>query len=73
MTVVGAGTMGAGIAQVCAQTGWMTSLFDAFPEALERGFGSIEAVWDKGSKRGKTTAEQKAGWSANLISTDDVS
>ena len=73
MTVVGAGTMGAGIAQVCAQTGWMTSLFDAFPEALERGFGSIEAFWDKGIKRGKTTSEQKAGWSANLISTDDLS
>jgi len=69
VTVVGAGTMGAGIAQVCAQTGWRTRLFDAFPEALEHGMNAIEAFWDSGIERGKTTAEQKAEWSANLSST----
>ena len=26
-----------GIAQVCAQSGWQTRLFDAFPESLEKG------------------------------------
>jgi 3-hydroxybutyryl-CoA dehydrogenase len=69
VAVVGAGTMGAGIAQVCAQTGWRTRLFDAFPEALEHGMNAIEAFWDSGIARGKTTAEQKAEWSANLSST----
>ena len=69
VAVVGAGTMGAGIAQVCAQTGWKTRLFDAFPEALEHGMNAIEAFWDSGIERGKTTAEQKAEWSANLSST----
>ncbi len=69
VAVVGAGTMGAGIAQVCAQTGWQTRLFDAFPEALERGMNAIEAFWDSGIERGKTTAEQKSEWSANLSST----
>ncbi len=69
VAVVGAGTMGAGIAQVCAQTGWRTRLFDAFPEALEHGMNAIEAFWDSGISRGKTTAEQKAEWSANLSST----
>ncbi len=69
VAVVGAGTMGAGIAQVCAQTGWQTRLFDAFPEALERGMNAIEAFWDGGIERGKTTAEQKSEWSANLSST----
>jgi 3-hydroxybutyryl-CoA dehydrogenase len=68
VAVVGAGTMGAGIAQVCAQTGWQTRLFDAFPEALVRGMNAIEAFWDNGIERGKTTAEQKAEWSANLCS-----
>ena len=68
VAVVGAGTMGAGIAQVCAQTGWQTRLFDAFPEALVRGMNAIEAFWDDGIERGKTTAEQKAEWSANLCS-----
>ena len=69
VAVVGAGTMGAGIAQVCAQTGWQTRLFDAFPEALVRGMNAIEAFWDSGIERGKTTVEQKAKWSANLSST----
>ena len=62
VAVIGAGTMGAGIAQVCAQTGWDTRLFDAFPEGLARGMKNIDAFWDKGIARGKTTSEQKAAW-----------
>ncbi len=72
VAVVGAGTMGAGIAQVCAQAGWNTSLYDAFPEGLARGMERIEAFWDKGISRGKTTEEQKASWSANLHPSSDL-
>ena len=64
--------MGAGIAQVCAQTGWKTNLFDAFPEGLERGMKTIDAFWDKGIARGKTTPEQKAQWSANISAFSDM-
>ena len=53
VAVIGAGTMGAGIAQVCAQAGWTTALYDAFPEGLERGMQRIDAFWDKGIARGK--------------------
>ncbi len=73
MAVIGAGTMGAGIAQVCAQSGWKTNLFDAFPEGLERGMKTIDAFWDKGIARGKTTAEQKQQWAANLHPVSDMS
>ncbi len=66
VAIVGAGTMGAGIAQVCAQAGWNTRLFDAFPDGLEAGMNRIDAFWDKGISRGKTTAEQKETWSRNL-------
>ena len=66
VAVIGAGTMGAGIAQVCAQAGWNTRLFDAFPEGLEAGMNRIDAFWDKGISRGKTTTEQKENWSQNL-------
>ena len=66
VAVIGAGTMGAGIAQVCAQSGWNTVLYDAFPEGLETGMQRIEAFWDKGIARGKTTLEQKQEWSKNL-------
>ena len=72
VAVIGAGTMGAGIAQVCAQAGWKTNLFDAFPEGLERGMNAIDAFWDKGIARGKTTPEQKLEWSANLHAVSDM-
>ena len=66
VAVIGAGTMGAGIAQVCAQAGWNTTLYDAFPEGLEKGMQRVDAFWDKGIARGKTTVEQKQEWSKNL-------
>ena len=43
VAVIGAGTMGAGIAQVCAQSGWKTNLFDAYPEGLEKGTKAIDS------------------------------
>jgi len=72
VAVVGAGTMGAGIAQVCAQTGWKTRLYDAFPDGLSKGMAAIEAFWDKGIGRGKTSVDQKAEWSGNLRAVDDL-
>ena len=72
VAVIGAGTMGAGIAQVCAQAGWKTNLFDAFPEGLERGMNTIDAFWDKGIARGKTTPEQKVEWAANLHAVSNM-
>jgi len=73
VAVIGAGTMGAGIAQVCAQAGWKTNLYDAFPEGLEKGMNTIDAFWNKGIERGKTTSEQKAEWGANLSAVSNLS
>ena len=72
VAVIGAGTMGAGIAQICAQAGWKTNLFDAFPDGLERGMARIDAFWDKGIARGKTTPEQKAEWATRLHAVGDM-
>ena len=72
VAVIGAGTMGAGIAQVCAQSGWDTRLFDAFPEGLDAGMTRIDAFWDKGIARGKTTAEQKNEWKQNLRAMNNL-
>ena len=66
VAVVGAGTMGSGIAQICAQKGWQTRLCDAFPESLEKGMKNIERFWDKGIEKGKTTKQEKKEWSKNL-------
>ncbi|PDH25448.1 MAG: 3-hydroxybutyryl-CoA dehydrogenase [Marine Group II euryarchaeote MED-G33] len=65
--------MGAGIAQICAQAGWDTRLYDAFPNGLEAGMNRIDAFWDKGIARGKTTVEQKSDWSAKLSAVSDFS
>jgi len=72
VAVVGAGTMGSGIAQICAQKGWQTRLCDAFPESLEKGMENIERFWDKGIEKGKTTKQEKKEWSKNLEFCIDI-
>ena len=66
VAVLGAGTMGHGIAHVCAAAGYTTTLFDVSAEAVEAGLGKISANLDKGIARGKVTEEQKAQTLANL-------
>lgn len=50
--VVGAGFMGAGIAQVCAQAGHKVTLMDVKPEALERAMAGMEASLGKLAAKG---------------------
>jgi len=72
VAVLGAGTMGAGIAQVCAQAGWRTRLVDAQPDALRRGMARVMEFWEKGIAKGKTTPQQKAEWSERLEPAGDL-
>jgi 3-hydroxybutyryl-CoA dehydrogenase len=64
--VIGAGTMGAGIAQLAAQTGARTLLHDPIPEALERGIAGIAAALDKLASREKITAEEAEAIKARI-------
>ena len=73
VAVIGAGTMGAGIAQVCAQSGWHTRIFDAFPNSLENGIERIKSFWEKGIEKGKTTEKEKDEWSQNLVPCYELS
>ncbi len=59
LAVLGAGTMGHGIAQVAAMAGYDTRLFDAMPEALDTARERIEANLRKGIQRGKVTPEER--------------
>jgi 3-hydroxybutyryl-CoA dehydrogenase len=59
VAVIGAGTMGHGIAQVAAQAGCDVRLADAQPGAAEKGLERIRANLDGAVKRGKATAEDK--------------
>lgn len=57
--VVGAGQMGAGIAQVIATAGFSTLLFDANPEALKRGVEGIHKRLDQAVEKGKLDARER--------------
>ena len=59
VAVVGAGTMGNGIAHVFAQYGWDTALIDVAPGLLERVMGVIRANLERQVKKGTLTAEQR--------------
>lgn len=60
VAVVGAGTMGRGIAQAVARSGRAVALHDADPDALKSARERIEATLAKGVDRGKVTAEEKS-------------
>jgi 3-hydroxybutyryl-CoA dehydrogenase len=56
--VVGAGTMGAGIAQVAAQSGHQVVLVDANPEALTKAENGLRKVYEKLIEKEKITREK---------------
>jgi 3-hydroxybutyryl-CoA dehydrogenase len=57
VTVVGAGIMGSGIAQLAAMAGFDVTLTDAIPEQLQRARGHISASIDKLTAKGRLTPE----------------
>jgi 3-hydroxybutyryl-CoA dehydrogenase len=57
--VVGAGTMGHGIAQVAAQSGYQVTLVDAVPAALERGRAQIGKGLERLTAKGKLSPEDR--------------
>jgi 3-hydroxybutyryl-CoA dehydrogenase len=59
VAVVGAGTLGNGIAHVFAQHGWATALVDVSRDALERAVQTISANLDRQVKKGGVSAAQK--------------
>ncbi len=56
--VLGAGTMGAGIAQLACRSGAETLLFDPIPEALEKGREKVLDGLEREASKGKLSAEE---------------
>lgn len=56
--IVGAGTMGGGIAMACANAGIRVRLVDATQQGLDNGVATIRRNYDVSVKRGRFTAEQ---------------
>jgi 3-hydroxybutyryl-CoA dehydrogenase len=59
VAVLGAGTMGHGIAQVCAAAGCSVRLYDINDEAVASGAARIEGNLNKGIDRGKVTENER--------------
>jgi 3-hydroxybutyryl-CoA dehydrogenase len=70
--VIGAGTMGRGIAYAAAFGGYRTVLEDVSPEMLEQGSAYILQALEEGVVRGKVTPEQKTKALANLTTSRSV-
>lgn len=73
--VVGCGFMGAGITQVCAESGYQVLVTDIDDEALQKGLTIIERFLSRGVERRRATAEDKAATLARIkgvISINDL-
>ena len=57
--VVGCGTMGAGITQVCAQSGYQVVVSEINNELLNKGLASINSFLSKGVDKGKLSQQDK--------------
>jgi len=65
--VLGAGTMGHGIAQVLAMQGVQVNLFDVDAEAVQRGLAMVAVNLQKGVDKGKVTEEERDASFERLI------
>lgn len=70
--VLGAGTMGHGIAHVLATCGIDTRLYDISDDAVEAGLTKVSANLEKGVARGKVTEEQRDAALQNLSGSSDL-
>ena len=71
VAVLGAGTMGAGIAYNCLTAGYAVQLLDNNEEGLQKGATTIRKLYEGGIARGKISEEKMADGISRLSTTDD--
>lgn len=70
--VLGAGTMGAGIAQVSVEAGYSVVLIDVVPGIVEKAVNGLNKAWARAVEKGKVTAETVVNYNALLTSSTDI-
>ncbi|GMV21439.1 MAG: 3-hydroxybutyryl-CoA dehydrogenase [Acidimicrobiia bacterium] len=70
--VIGAGTMGNGIAQVFAQSGFTVKVFDASAGAVDRALKTIEKSLNKFVEKGKLSADDAAATRGRLTAVTSL-
>jgi 3-hydroxybutyryl-CoA dehydrogenase len=71
VAVIGAGTMGQGIAQVCAANGLKVLIYDVQSEIILKGINSIRKGQEMLVEKGKISAEQKEATLSNIQLASD--
>jgi 3-hydroxyacyl-CoA dehydrogenase len=71
VAVIGAGTMGGGIAMNFAQAGIPVMLVETGQEALDRGLGMVRKNYETSQKRGRFTPQQIDGFLSHISGTTD--
>jgi 3-hydroxybutyryl-CoA dehydrogenase len=72
VAVIGAGTMGNGIAHVFAQHNWEVTLIDVAPAALGQGLATIRANLERQAKKGIITAEAVQEILSRVVATPSM-
>lgn len=72
VAVIGAGTMGSGIAQVAAQAGHEVVLFDTRREAVDKALAALRRTLDKLVEKGKFTADEATGIHQRITPASDL-
>ena len=72
IVVIGAGTMGNGIAHTAAASGFDVTLIDVAEAFLERGMSTISSNLQRGVDKGKMTADDKQQILGRIRATSDV-
>ncbi len=72
VSVIGAGTMGNGIAHVFAQNGFLVNLVDVQPSQLEKALQTISKNFDRQISKGAVTEEQKQQALNNITTFTDI-
>jgi 3-hydroxybutyryl-CoA dehydrogenase len=72
ITVLGAGTMGHGIAYAAIAGGYDTRMYDVAPASLARGRAAIDSIARKGVELGKVTSADADAMLGRLTATSDI-
>ncbi len=73
IAVIGAGTMGRGIAQVFAQAGFEVGLFDSISGAVDAAIGHIGKMLDRAVEKGKMSADDAGGTKQRICAVTNLS
>src|SRR3954468_19834580 len=72
VAVVGAGTMGTGIAQVAARAGYRTELFDVAPGAAHKALERVSESLSRAVEKGRCTAQERSDALGRLAVASDL-